>query len=357
MTITHQKKSVMKLEIDFFNVGNCFVECLERTGQSIMKTKKLVTGIMAAAILAASPVSLLAKEGSSSVQIITEAVPEEAKAMARSAMENYLSFYIKNPNTANISQTLKKIALGNGFALYNKEADGQLSSDRFYYFPVYYEDEVLFLVDIFWSDGQWHSNGEETPAWLKDLEGKPGCYQIYVSRGTAVTVPQTAQKLDPAEVDPSLAAAQVYPSLAQPNASLYRLYNPNNGEHFYTEDYLEKESLRKNGWKDEGTGWVSPLDGQAVYRLYNPNSGEHHYTQDGNERTVLIQRGWKDEGTGFYSDLGKEIPVYRLFNPNAKDAGSHMYTTSKAEAAALEKRGWHFEGIGWYAELEGCPAN
>lgn len=31
---------------------------------------------------------------------------------------------------------------------------------------------------------------------------------------------------------------------------MYRLYNPNNGEHFYTKNTQEKQQLVKIGWKD-----------------------------------------------------------------------------------------------------------
>lgn len=37
---------------------------------------------------------------------------------------------------------------------------------------------------------------------------------------------------------------------------VYRLYNPNNGEHLYTTDANEKETLyRSHGWGYEGIGW------------------------------------------------------------------------------------------------------
>lgn len=33
-----------------------------------------------------------------------------------------------------------------------------------------------------------------------------------------------------------------------------------------------------------------------MYRMYNPNSGEHFYTADGNERNHLTSVGWIYEG-------------------------------------------------------------
>ncbi len=37
-----------------------------------------------------------------------------------------------------------------------------------------------------------------------------------------------------------------------------------------------------------------------MYRLYNPNSGEHFYTASKGERNHLIRLGWNDEGIGWY---------------------------------------------------------
>ena len=59
---------------------------------------------------------------------------------------------------------------------------------------------------------------------------------------------------------------------------MYRLYNPNSGEHFYTANTTERDNVKKAGWKYEGIGWYAPTSGDPVYRLYNPNAGDHHYS-------------------------------------------------------------------------------
>ena len=130
--------------------------------------------------------------------------------------------------------------------------------------------------------------------------------------------------------------------------AMYRLYNKNSGEHFYTASSYERDTLKKTGWRYEGIGWYAPAkgNGSPVYRLYNANAGDHHYTLNAYERDSLKKMGWRYEGVGWYSK-GK-IPLYRQYNPNAK-AGSHNYTTSKAENDALVKVGWRAEGIAWYA--------
>ncbi len=130
--------------------------------------------------------------------------------------------------------------------------------------------------------------------------------------------------------------------------SMYRLYNPNSGEHFYTVSAQEKAHLVSVGWNDEGIGWYAPKKSTTpVYRLYNPNAGDHHYTFNENERKQLISVGWNDEGIGWYSDDAKGVALYRQYNPNAK-SGSHNYTTNKNENDHLVRIGWKEEGIGWY---------
>ena len=131
--------------------------------------------------------------------------------------------------------------------------------------------------------------------------------------------------------------------------AMYRVYNPNSGEHFYTSDENEKNHLTALGWKDEGLGWNAPEESNTpVYRLYNINSGDHHYTTNREERDNLITIGWSYEGIGWYSDDEKEVPLYRSYNPNAT-TGSHHYTKDKDEHNYLISVGWSDEGIAWYS--------
>ncbi len=132
------------------------------------------------------------------------------------------------------------------------------------------------------------------------------------------------------------------------NVSMYRLYNPNSGEHFYTADVNEKNNLVSVGWKYEGIGWTAPATSdKPVYRLYNQNGGEHHYTLDASERDFLVSLGWKFEDIGWYSADTNGIPLYRQYNPNAF-ANNHNYTADKSENDWLVGLGWKAEGIGWY---------
>lgn len=136
-------------------------------------------------------------------------------------------------------------------------------------------------------------------------------------------------------------------------SEMYRLYNPNSGEHFYTASVSERDVLIKAGWNCEGVGWNAPQSSKTpVYRLYSGT--DHHYTTSAEERDGLIEIGWKDEGIGWYSDDAEGVPLYRQFNPNVNpkaarnNSGSHNYTVSKAENDQLVQVGWQAEGIGWY---------
>lgn len=138
------------------------------------------------------------------------------------------------------------------------------------------------------------------------------------------------------------------PTPSDPKGSpviMYRLYNPNSGEHFYTASEYERAYLINVGWNNEDIGWIAPSEGQPVYRLYNSIGGEHHYTLSIVERDNLISIGWNDEGIGWYS--GGHTPLYRQYNPNAY-ANNHNYTTSEVERDNVLAAGWNDEGIGWY---------
>ncbi len=135
------------------------------------------------------------------------------------------------------------------------------------------------------------------------------------------------------------------------NIYIYRLYNPNSGEHFFTNNDGERKYLASIGWDDEGVAWMSPSSSNVpVYRLFNPFTSEHHYTSNLDERNYLILLGWNDEGISWYSTEShtKGTPIYRLFNPYISGIGAHHYTQNESERNYLRTIGWNYEGIGWY---------
>lgn len=132
--------------------------------------------------------------------------------------------------------------------------------------------------------------------------------------------------------------------------TMYRLYNKFTGDHLFTTDENEYDSLVKGGWKGEGQVWIAPKSNtgdQPVYRLYNPYSGDHHYTKSLNEYNELQKLGWNGEDVKFYSAGESGEPIFRLFNPWLK-VGTHLYTKDKSEYENLSTLGWQKEGISFY---------
>lgn len=136
------------------------------------------------------------------------------------------------------------------------------------------------------------------------------------------------------------------------SGEMYRVYNPNSGEHFYTSNKAEKDHLVNVGWKYEGIGWKAPtVSNYPVYRLYNANGGEHHYTMNAAEKNNLVKLGWKYEGIGWFSadpNDSNSVPLLREYNPNAF-SNNHNYTTNSKEHNWLVGLGWKDEGKAWYA--------
>lgn len=129
--------------------------------------------------------------------------------------------------------------------------------------------------------------------------------------------------------------------------NVYRCYNPSTGDHMYTTSEIEKDTLLKNGWLDEGIAWKSPKTGQGVFRFYNPSNGDHMYTTDFEEVTSMINQGWIFEGVNFVSNGSRA--VYRIYNPYAT-RGTHMFTKNSTENNMLRQAGWTYEGIAFYTE-------
>lgn len=194
-------------------------------------------------------------------------------------------------------------------------------------------------------------------AWYNvDSTWGDGQYDIYayLNKGT---ITMTAKDYDGSHVPESLWNG-LLPSISSsdfnPNSIgysvMYRLYNPNSGEHFYTADGNEKNYLDAIGWNYEGESWTAPsYSATPVYRLYNPVAGDHHYTINYAEVVNLTSLGWSFEGVGWYSSDSANIALYRLYNPNAV-TGTHHYTANYGEAMYLQNIGWSFEGVGWYGK-------
>lgn len=118
-----------------------------------------------------------------------------------------------------------------------------------------------------------------------------------------------------------------------PFTRLYRAYNPNIGLHFFTSSYNEFQQIVQAGLTDEsherggiGVLLVQDIGSAPLHRLYNPNNGEHYYTLSDVERDHLVMQGWtfeRDEGFLYEEPTVCTSPIYRLYN---EAFGGHLFT-------------------------------
>ena len=144
------------------------------------------------------------------------------------------------------------------------------------------------------------------------------------------------------------------------HTNLYRVYNPNNGDHYFTTDKNEYEALVAMGWQAEGVRYqvvninVNVTDddankdrlhafGTEIWSVYNPNTGEHLLTEEG-EADALAQVGWIKEDPKFYTVQNGSESVVRVYNPNT-NGPAHLYTDA-SEANGLAKIGWSIDNNG-----------
>lgn len=92
---------------------------------------------------------------------------------------------------------------------------------------------------------------------------------------------------------------------------------------------------------------ISVVQEGTLYRMYDPNRGEHFYTKSKSERDNLVRVGWRHESNADFTVIAAEendaIPVYRVYNPN----GEHNWVTDPDEYEMLKTVGWQDEGICW----------
>ncbi len=164
-------------------------------------------------------------------------------------------------------------------------------------------------------------------------------YVIFSAPGLEVTADPENPEDPETPVDPENPDDPERPS----SGRIERFYNPNSGEHFYTRDRSEGESLKRAGWNAEGECFGFAEAGTPIYRVYNPNVGDHFFTADKAEAENCIKAGWKDEGIAWYDDAATST-AFRLYNPNS---GRHFFTENEAEAKGLVALGWKDEGMAW----------
>lgn len=124
--------------------------------------------------------------------------------------------------------------------------------------------------------------------------------------------------------------------------AVYRMYNANNGDHYYTANHAEAVNLQQKGLSYDGVFFYSVASGGTqIYKAYNPNTGEHFYTANKAEIENLAKAGWNNEGNAWQAPTTGNN-VYRVYNPSV--GGFHMWTTNQTEVNSLVAAGWKNEG-------------
>lgn len=139
---------------------------------------------------------------------------------------------------------------------------------------------------------------------------------------------------------------RLHNGIPEESNAVYRLYNPNSGDHHFTASNKEANDCANNGWSYEGVAFHCGGD-VPVYRLYNQATGWHMMTTSEDEKNNCISYGWTYEGIAFNVVTSSDKPIYRLYNPNN---GFHMWTASYDEVKHIVECGWKSEGICFYAE-------
>jgi hypothetical protein len=142
---------------------------------------------------------------------------------------------------------------------------------------------------------------------------------------------------------------------------MYRLAHPEFGWHLFTTNAGEFNTLVDLGYRDETSNQTgfnvcrTQVEGTSpLFRLYNPNNGAHYYTLNAGERQGLIFVGLRDEGIEGYIHANQEpgtIPIYRLYN---SETGRHLFTINNAECELVLASFpgiWTRHGIVGYAQF------
>lgn len=131
----------------------------------------------------------------------------------------------------------------------------------------------------------------------------------------------------------------------------FRLYHPNNKDHFYTIDPAEAiKADEKFAFNNE---WIEcfVLKQQIpasvpLFRLYKHKTRDHFYTTDRMERQKAERLGYKYEGRAGYvfpNQQPRTVPLFRLYRHDIRD---HFYTTDRAERdRAVKKLAFKLEWI------------
>ncbi len=123
---------------------------------------------------------------------------------------------------------------------------------------------------------------------------------------------------------------------------MYVAFNPVANVHVFTTSAWEFQQIVQNGLQDQSSGQTgfavdqgSGAGAVPLHRLYDPNNGLHYYTTSDGERDSLVKQGWNfeaDEGYVYTTQVPGTSPIFRLYNTQN---GDHFYTASATQEASI----------------------
>ena len=210
------------------------------------------------------------------------------------------------------------------------------------------------------NEDEWNDAAEYYPPWVKEgiaayvfnthVEGTVPLYRSWSGSDHFYTT-NMSEHVDfnnNGYVDEGV-AAYVYDPLVEPTP-LYRSWS--GSDHFYTTDMSEHVDFNNNDYIDEGiaayvyktkVGYTVPL-----YRSYNQNINDHFYTTNEDEWNDAAEYypPWVKEGIAAYvfnTHVEGTVPLYRSWS-----GSDHFYTTNMSEHVDFNNNGYVDEGVAAY---------
>jgi hypothetical protein len=137
--------------------------------------------------------------------------------------------------------------------------------------------------------------------------------------------------------------------------AVYRFFDTNTGDHFYTTSAAEQQQILRTlpSYHYEGVAWATPDKGpgtEDVFRFYDTATGDHFYTDSAAERDQILKTlpSYHYEGVAFeaYADpsVAGADTLERFYNTTTH---VHHYAANAQEANAINHGS---AGAGWVDE-------
>ncbi|GJE40215.1 matrixin family metalloprotease [Methylobacterium persicinum] len=194
-----------------------------------------------------------------------------------------------------------------------------------------------------------------------DIAGIQALYGPAVTP-TPATVSTVAAATPATPATPATNVASATPAASDVTA-VYRFYDTQTGDHFYTTSSAEKAQIQQTlpWFTYEGTPWATPTKGADttdVFRFFDTSSNAHFFTTSVSERDQIMKTApsFKYEGVAFeaYADASAPgaLTLERFYNTQT---GQHHFAGSAAEASGINHGaagpGWVDEGPGFTVHL------